>query len=285
MHAFGYGFMPPYLTYYRIAPDGTVRTAETVDVAGPTMMHDFAITDRDVVFWELPVVFDLDAALSGIGFPFVWTPAYGSRIGVMPLGGPANATRWVEIPNQMVFHGTNAFRDGDDIVIDVSRQASAFDPAGDPPGSVLHRWRIGTAGPELTFAEEQLDDRWMDLPRIDLRQTGRPQDRAWYADFTDTADEGLLFRGITGVSFDRTVTTTRWAPHEAEHAGEATFVADPDRGGGPGGGWLLSFVYDRRVDSSVLAVLDPEDLADGPVARIELPRRVPFGFHGTWLEG
>ncbi len=120
----------------------------------------------------------------------------------------------------------------------------------------------------------------MDFPRIDLAGPDEPQERAWFVDFTDTDDEGLLFRGITGVDFGRTVTTERWAPHEAEHAGEATFVPDPTGRADPR--WLLSFVYDRRTDVSVLAVFDPEDLASGPAARIMLPRRVPFGFHGTW---
>jgi len=30
-------------------------------------------------------------------------------------------------------------------------------------------------------------------------------------------------------------------------------------------------------------VLDARDITDGPVARVKLPRRVPFGFHGNWM--
>jgi carotenoid cleavage dioxygenase-like enzyme len=30
-------------------------------------------------------------------------------------------------------------------------------------------------------------------------------------------------------------------------------------------------------------VLDAEDLGRGEVARITLPQRVPFGFHGNWV--
>ena len=32
-----------------------------------------------------------------------------------------------------------------------------------------------------------------------------------------------------------------------------------------------------------LVVLDGEDLAAEPVARIHLPQRVPDGFHGNWV--
>ncbi|HEX5613618.1 MAG TPA: carotenoid oxygenase family protein, partial [Acidimicrobiia bacterium] len=273
LHFFGYGFVAPYLTYYVAAADGTLELAQQVDVAGPTMIHDFAITDRDAIFWEFPVVFDFDAAVNGGDFPFRWEPSYGSRIGIMPLEGPTSAIRWVEVDDQFVFHGTNAFRDGDEIVVDVNRQQSAFAPGGDPPGSLLHRWRIDTSGPELRWREEQLSETWMDLPRIDERHTGRKHGRGYYASFTDTVDEGLQFRGVVG--FDpKTGEEDAWVPHEALHAGEVVFVPDGDDAG-PDEGWLLTYVYDRRTEQSAFTVLDATDLASGPVASVTLPQRVP----------
>jgi carotenoid cleavage dioxygenase len=281
LHFFGYGFVPPYLTYYVAGADGTLELAQPVDVGGPTMIHDFAITDRDAIFWEFPVVFDLDAAVAGGDFPFKWRPSYGSRVGIMPLEGPTSAIRWVEIDNQFVFHGTNAFRDGHTVVIDVSRQASAFDPKGDLPGSVLHRWRIDTGGAELRWRAEQVDDGWMDLPRIDERRTGRAHTRGYYAAFTDTDTEGLQFRGVVAFEPD-TGRRSEWVPPATQHAGEVVFVPDAETSG-EGEGWLLTYVYDRGTDSSTLAVLDATDVAAGPVATVTLPQRVPFGFHGTFL--
>ena len=63
MHFFGYNFTAPYLTYYVADASGTLVSAEGVDVGASTMIHDFAITDRDVVFWEFPILFDFDLAL------------------------------------------------------------------------------------------------------------------------------------------------------------------------------------------------------------------------------
>jgi carotenoid cleavage dioxygenase-like enzyme len=52
-----------------------------------------------------------------------------------------------------------------------------------------------------------------------------------------------------------------------------------------GTGWLLTFVYQPVRDASDLIVLDAADLTAAPVARIHLPRRVPYGFHGTRISG
>src|SRR5690606_27120317 len=98
-----------------------------IDLPHSVMMHDFAITGTDAVFWDLPVVFDLDAAAAYIAdpasgaFPYRWQPEDGARLGVMPLAGGAGSIRWFEIDPCFVFHGVNAFRDGDRVVLDVCR--------------------------------------------------------------------------------------------------------------------------------------------------------------------
>lgn len=42
-------------------------------------------------------------------------------------------------------------------------------------------------------------------------------------------------------------------------------------------GWVFSMVYDSVSDCSHLAVLDARDLQKGPIARIKLPQRIPYG--------
>lgn len=286
LHFFGYGFTPPYLTYYVADAEGrSLIHREDIPVAASTMIHDFAITESDVVFWELPVVFDLGAAATGAVNPFAWDPDYGSRVGVMPLGGRAADMRWVEIDNGYVFHGTNAHRDGDRIVLDVSRMGSVFDEGSDidDSPSLLTRWEIGTGGDDLTWSATQLAEVPLDLPEIDDRFTGREHSVAWLVETNDTAEGNLEINGIS--AFDvATGELDRWSPGPALQPNEVTFVADaPDSAEGEG--WLLTFVWDKTTDSSTLAVLDATDVSAGPVATVELPQRVPFGFHGTWLPG
>jgi len=48
-------------------------------------------------------------------------------------------------------------------------------------------------------------------------------------------------------------------------------------------GWLLVLVYDAARDTSDFWILDAQDVAGEPVARVALPHRVPYGFHGNWV--
>jgi carotenoid cleavage dioxygenase len=285
MHFFGYGFVPPYLTYHVVSTDGVLRHSEEVSIPNPVMMHDFAITDRDVIFWDFPVVFDMEAAVAMVsgkseGFPFRWEPALGARLGVMPLGGPASEIRWVEIEPCFVFHGVNAFRNGDDVVLDVSRLPFVFADGTNIGTTSIRRWTINTSGPSLTFRDEMLSDVHMDLPAIDRRFVGRPYENGWFAVTDDRGGDAFDFAGLYRLE-PATGVIDRWDPGPQFGAGEGVFVP---RGAAEGDGWLITFVYDRGRDGSDFVVFDAEDMAGGPVGRVALPRRVPYGFHGWWVD-
>ena len=56
-------------------------------------------------------------------------------------------------------------------------------------------------------------------------------------------------------------------------------------GNGEGEGWVLTYLWDRNHRTCrPSAVFDAQAMADGPVARVDLPVRVPFGFHGLWVD-
>ena len=44
--------------YSVIGADGRARRTVDIEVAGSPMMHDFSLTERHVVFYDLPVTFD-----------------------------------------------------------------------------------------------------------------------------------------------------------------------------------------------------------------------------------
>lgn len=282
MHVFGYGFVPPYLTYYVVESDGALSHLQEVPIPASTMIHDFAITEQYAVFWDLPVVFDLAAATAFINdpsvgaFPYQWRPDAGARLGLVPLGG--GQARWFDIDPCYVFHGVNAYEDGGRVVVDVCRLSSMFDGPQILGGQLsLRRWTVDPA--TSTVTDEVLDeDRPGELPTRDPRLVGRKHRYGYLVEnrpSVTTVDLG----GVIKYDF-ATGRRTVWDPGPSSHTGEWLFVpTDP----GEDEGFLLGFVHDATTASTDFAVLDATDVAAGPVARVRLPQRVPYGFHGTWI--
>ena len=149
LHFFGYWFVDPYLTYHVADATGKVIHTEVIPVDKPTMIHSFAITGHDVVFWECPVVFDFNAAISGSSNPFVWQPDYGSRIDYA-LGGSASSIRWKEIEPCYVFHEVNAFRQAMMSSLICAVTAPCLKVARVLAARGAMRWRVGPLVPAAT---------------------------------------------------------------------------------------------------------------------------------------
>ncbi|MFG1854120.1 carotenoid oxygenase family protein [Actinomadura geliboluensis] len=277
---FGYGVFPPYLVFHRLSADGTLVESREIEVAGPTMMHDFAITEHHVVWLDLPVVFDVDLALSGAsGLPYRWDDGYGARLGVMPRDG-SGGVRWFEVDPCYVFHVGNAHEDAAGrVVLDGARYApetfaalwgevgGTVDPATEAVSTEsahLHRWVLDPATGKAS--EERLDDRNVEFPTHDDTRTGR-EHRYLYT----VAGSSIVKYDLRGGASARDC-------GEGAHVGEAVFV--PAEGArAEDEGWLLSIV--SGGSGSELLVLDAADLSH--TATVRLPRRVPAGFHGSWI--
>ena len=280
LHFFGYGFFPPFLTYHVLDKAGELVRSLEIPVPGPTMMHDFAITERHVIFMDLPVVFDLEQALSGAdGLPYHWSDDYGARLGVMPRSGGVADLRWYEIAPCYVFHLWNAYETADGrIVLDVARypelwrtNSSAFETAS------AHRFTLDPRSG--TVKEEPLDERPIEFPRVDDRRSGLRNRYGYTVAAVGGADEG--FRGLLKYDFEKGGSVEHdFGPGSA--TGEGVFVAAGSRAG-EDEGHVLSFVHDAATNGSSLVILDAHDFAKPPVAEVPLPQRVPFGFHGNWV--
>jgi carotenoid cleavage dioxygenase len=280
LHGFGYGFMPPYLTYHRISAAGELVQTEIIDVPGSTMMHDFAISRNYAIFMDLPVVFSLDAAARG-GFPYTWDESYGARIGLLRRGAAGSTTQWFEVEPQYVFHTLNAYDDGDDVVVDVGRHDYMWkESANDFPPSYLHRWRLNTATGRAS--EETIDQRGHGFPRVDDRVVGLRHRYGWAVMGRPGAP--AVFGAETGVTkYDLESGTNEFHDYGPGRTTDEPSFVPTSASAGEDEGYVLSYVYDGNTDRSELVVLDASDITADPVAAIEIPARIPFGFHGSWV--
>ncbi len=279
MLAFGYTFMPPFLSYYRVSPQGELVQVEEIPVTGPTMIHDFCVTATRVIFMDLPIVFDMEIAMSGGGFPYHWSHDYPARLGVMPRNGSAKDLVWYDIPPCYVFHPMNAYDDGDKIVFDVSRYERLWDQGWKDGRARLTRWVIDPATKRVS--QTQLDDTTMEFPRVPDVRAGLKH-RYGYAPVTgDEGSENFASEGAV-LKYDlQTGEITRSNFGKGTHAGE--FVHAAGGKGGEDAGWLMGFVHDDATEKTSFVVLDATNIAKGPVARVVLPQRAPYGFHGNWF--
>lgn len=280
MHFFGYGFMPPFLTYHVVDASGALVRSIPIPVGASTMVHDFAMTSEHVIFMDLPVLFDMPAAMRGT-MPFAWSDNYGARLGVLKRSAGVESLRRIEIDPCYVYHVGNAYEEADGtIVIDVAwykehwrggPSRTAFDKAS------LRRWRIP---PGATKAQEQpLDDKGIEFPRINDGLAGQNHSIVYAV---ETGDDLAGGRYNAVRKYD--LKSGENNSHVFENGVPSEFVHIAVEGGrSEDDGYLIGFVYDRVRDASDLVILDAQRIESKPVARIKLPVRVPQGFHGNWM--
>ncbi|WP_410650928.1 carotenoid oxygenase family protein [Amycolatopsis sp. cmx-4-54] len=288
MFWFDYGPRPPYLRYGVISADGKVASTTEIELPGPRLPHDMAITENYAVLMDLPLVQDMEAARNG-RHKLLFDRSLPSRFGVLPRYGNGSQIRWFEASPCYIYHVVNSWEQGEEVVLDVCRvqrpepRADAHTPLAKMLSYLrldasLHRYRFNLRTGQCL--ENQLDDDNTEFPSVDSRVVGG-RNRFSYAVHI-SPDSTLKFDGL--VCYDNragTKTEHRFGP--GRWGSEAPFAPRDGAAAGSDDGYLVTFVQDEREGRSELDVFDAADLAAGPVARVLLPQRVPLGFHATWV--
>ncbi|MFT7598441.1 MAG: carotenoid cleavage dioxygenase-like enzyme [Acidimicrobiales bacterium] len=282
LHAMTYAWAQwmDHVQYVVVGGDGLVSKTVDIPLPGMTMIHDISITQSYAVVYDQPVVVDLDLAFAG-RFPFRWTPDYGNRVGLLPrTANSAEAIIWIDIPLGASFHPLNAYDTPDgNVIIDICNYDKMFDldilgPFGDGGQARLERWELHpkTRSINVTVIDETANE----FPRH-RGSVGNQEHRFGYC-AAPSVDPAAGWPTLKHDFKSGGRTVFDHGPGRA--AGEPVFVA---RGGEEDDGWLVTLVHDLGADRADLVVLDAQDFGRGEVARVALPERVPFGFHGNWV--
>jgi carotenoid cleavage dioxygenase len=282
---FGYDFAEPFLTFHRADASGVLTKSEAIALPASVMMHDFQVTQTKVVFMDLPIVFDFEAALSGNPFPFKWDDAHEPRLGIMPRDGGSDDVKWVSIDACFVFHTMNAYDDAQgNVVLEAVRHPArlwADGPSKLGSRPLLHRFTIDADAGSARL--EQLDDRLVEFPQVARRAMGRPYRYGYGLELIEPSDDGNLGGVSAVIKWDRQKSTSTIHRLTSEFQPDEAFFVPRSPGAAEDDGFLLTYVYDRRTDRSELHILDATNLDAPALAKVKLPFRVPFGFHGLWL--
>ncbi len=284
LHAMTYHWpdLIDHVQYVVVGGDGRVTRTVDIPVADMPMIHDMSLTDRYAVVYDLPVTVSFDLITKGYQFPFAWNPDRAARVGLLPRDGGADDIIWCDVDPCFVFHPLNAYDAPDGtVVVDLCRYERMFatdvlGPFGDSLAT-FDRWVIDPVAKRVR--ETRLDDRPQEFPRHNPR-VGLRRHRYGYT--SEVAPSTTNLHGAT-IKIDVETGATETHDYGPGRGGaEPVFVPKAD-GTAEDAGWILSVVYDPAEDSSELCVLDAEDISGPEVARIHLPQRVPFGFHGNWV--
>ncbi len=282
---FDYGNRDPLLRYGVVGASGRVEHEVSIDLPGPRLPHDMAITANWSILMDLPLVQDTVAARQG-RHKITFDRTTPTRFAVIPRRG--TEVRWFTAEPCYIYHVVNAWEDGQTIVLDVCRVTQP-EPLPTRRGSLgrllgylrldarLHRYVFDLTTGATT--ETQLDDANTEFPSIDARECGGPARFAYTAHIADA--ETVLFDGLLRYDLVTGKREEHWFGH-GRFGSEAPF-APRDGSTGDDDGYLVSFVTDEREGRSEVEILDASDIAAGPVARVRLPQRVPLGFHATWV--
>ncbi|SDJ41069.1 carotenoid cleavage dioxygenase [Frankineae bacterium MT45] len=289
MMFFDYGIKTPYLRYGVVDPSGAVVHFTGVDLPGPRLPHDMAITENYSILMDLPLYNDPAAAAAG-RFKLFFDRSLPSRFAVLPRRGDGAEARWFEANPAYIYHVVNSWEEGSEIVMVACRvtKPTAVTDHGHPlaqllaymrPEAQLHEYRFNLA--TGATSERPLDDVNTEFPAIHQGMTGR---RArWSYNMRLKVDQTLLFDAL--MKYD--VLTGSNEIHEfgaGNYGSEVVFI--PRAGAtGEDDGYLAMYCYRSDTGRSEVWIYSAQRVSDGPICVLGLPVRVPLGFHATWVSG
>ena len=281
-------YRSPHLTVAVANAEGQVTHCNPINVTGPSLFHDIAITANHTVLMDFPMTWRRDALAAGKR-RVAFDPEAPARFGILPRYGTDADVRWFEAPACYCYHTTNAWEEErpDGTVVHllacrIDNPVPRLPHDAEPTIPRLYFLRMNPFLTHWTFhlgtgavTEEQLDDTPTEFQRTNNDLLGRYSRYGYHPRIAK--EPTLLFDGC--LKYDLEGPSMSHDYGAGCVGGETVFV--PRAGGTEqDDGWVMTYVTDRREGSSELRILDARDLST--TARVHLPRRVPVGFHAHW---
>ncbi|KAK4768281.1 hypothetical protein SAY87_003422 [Trapa incisa] len=273
----------PYLKYFRFSRDGKKSPDVEIPLAVPTMMHDFAITEHYVVVPDQQVVFKLHELVRG-GSPLIYDKEKRSRFGILPKDARTGSDiTWVEVPETFYFHLWNAWEEPDteEVVVIGSCMTppdSVFNECNESLKSILSEIRLNlrtrTSTRRPIIDPEKAEQVNLEAGMVNRNLLGRKTRFAYLA----IAEPWPRVSGIAKVNLE-TGDVREYFYGDQRFGGEPFFI--PNWTGREDEGYILAHVHDERECVSELQIVDASTLKLEAV--VQLPSRVPYGFHGTFI--
>ena len=275
----------PALVIYKLSANGQLQKHKVVAIPSASYIHDFALTDRYLVFF-LPPITRPNPAKTFIS-QFEWQQDQGGKVIILDKNSLETVSILDTEPG-FVFHFGNAWQDKDTIHVNccwydnadimlkgmsdlvTMSQAKLFNPA---EAAVM---RINLNQKQVKVDHTGVN---MEFPQFDARY--RVKASQWQVGGHRSHRDAYGFDTVSRVN-------TETGKHEKYVYGEGVMVEEPifvpkANATREGQGYVVHTFLNYAKDSTGLAVLDSENLAAGPIAQAQLPYGLPTGLHGTFV--
>ena len=303
MFFYGYeagGLASRQVAYGIVDAAGNLTREQWFEAPYCAMMHDFTITEHYALFPIYPTTCELDRLKAG-GDHWVHLQDLESWLGVMPRYGDVAEMRWFKGPKGVsCYHMMNAYEDAAGLIHfdQCLCDSNAFPFIREASGIALQPWELNgrlarwTVDPKSTSNEvvETVIGPPGDFPLIPAAQQGRSYDHGWMLTMNPDRQGPPVIGGPVGAMFDMLLRLdfAGRAPQALPLAPGMCYnepVHVPAQAAGHDG-WLLT-VVDHQIGPDAFThecwIIDAGDLGGGPVARVEIPKRLRPQVHGWWV--
>ncbi|CAN1161942.1 Carotenoid 9,10(9',10')-cleavage dioxygenase 1 [Linum perenne] len=318
---FGVNASKPFMELGVVSADGE-KLLHKVDLNLDrcSLCHDIGITERYNVILDFPLTMDIDRLIKG-GSLIKYNKEDYARIGVMPRYGDTDSVQWFEVLPNCTFHILNCFEHGDEVVVWgcrslesiipgpemgenkfewFSRRFRNAEPSNDDESlfTCLYEWRLNLQTGDVKEKNLTGTEASMDFPMIHPRFTGL-ENKFGYTQTIDpeaSSSSGMTkYGGLAKLYFQdpqsncdsikveyhklETNTFCTGAAFVPKFAEGSCYEQDEEEDDG----WIISFVHNEVTDISQVYIIDAKKFSSEPVAKVRLPCRVPYGFHGAFM--
>jgi all-trans-8'-apo-beta-carotenal 15,15'-oxygenase len=292
---FGISFGPKIqLHLYRCNPQGTIVQTHSHAIQAPTLLHDFAMVGRYLIFCLPPLKLDilpLAAQFKTFSEALSWQPELGTQILIFDRNSLELVNNFTTEP-WFQWHFGNGEELADGTVLlelvryeDFSTNRFVRDvPTGKVPTIVpsnLVQLHLNPTAQNPVLAWETLWNESCEFPIVNPHCVGQPWRYSYFSTHRPAAKPGELYEAFGRLDRQsRQVTVADCGP---EHYISETLYAAGDHGQTQDDrGWLLSIVFNAPENQSEVWIHDASSDLSEPICRIALPEIIPLGFHGTW---
>uniref|UniRef100_A0A0E0B1B2 Uncharacterized protein n=1 Tax=Oryza glumipatula TaxID=40148 RepID=A0A0E0B1B2_9ORYZ len=283
---FGSDAKRPFLMVGVVSADGTqLKHKLDLNLDRCILCHDIGVTVKYNIIMDIPLTIDISRLIRGNQLIKFEKDSY-ARIGVMPRYGDAESVviRGFRAANSII-PGPRISLNKNDLLSDPSK-CSLKPGINEEFFSRLYQWRLNmktkaVSGQYLTGTEFS-----MEFPVINDHYTGLHHSYA-YAQVVDSLESSygvnekviLKYGGLAKLCLeeaDNVIAETSEDLIKTEYHG---FGKDQFFSGAA----FVPRVGGSHEDDGWVHIIDAQTFEGPPVAKIILPQRIPYGFHGTFI--